>query len=385
MARRRAQRMNVLVSCGVFHPRKGGAESLFQDLAGVLSARGHQITVLTRLLDGTTASESIDGFRIVRLDWPVPYDRVPLRSGVVAGSPAALRRTHQLLSGGRIETVCVGLLDMSAMYLLALRPLVGFRLVTYLHGAEVRDLPRASRAFHWLVTRCLAASDAVVAVSTSLAEDAARAYPVVRDKMSVIPNGIDFARVAAAPAAARTRPYVLYVGRLAGEKNVGTILEAYARAAARIPGVDLVIAGDGPERAALTALARSLALGAKVDFLGEIERAEVFSLIKGATCVVLASDAESHPLIALEALAAGKVMIGPRVVGLADMIEHGKNGALYPRGDVGALADLLVRYAGDPAARADLEKTIARTDLGGYDIRVLADRHVRVWQRSAQR
>jgi hypothetical protein len=72
----------------------------------------------------------------------------------------------------------------------------------------------------------------------------------------------------------------------------------------------------------------------------------------------LASDAESHPLIALEALAAGKVLIGPRVVGLADMIDNGKNGVLYPRGDVGALADLLVRYAGDDAARTELERSV---------------------------
>jgi glycosyltransferase involved in cell wall biosynthesis len=257
---------------------------------------------------------------------------------------------------------------------------VSFRLVTYLHGAEVRDLPRASRAFRYVAGRCLAASDAVVAVSQSLADDAVRAYPVVRDKLAIIPNGIDVARLAATPAATPARPYVLYVGRLALEKNVALIVEAFARTAARIPDVDLVLAGDGPERAALEARVRDLALADRVRILGEVERARAFALMKGAACVVLASQAESHPLAAIEALAAGKVMIGPRVIGLADMIHDGVDGVLYPAGDADALAHAMVRYAAEPAARAQLERNVARTDLGRYDIRALADEHLRVWQ-----
>jgi len=68
-------------------------------------------------------------------------------------------------------------------------------------------------------------------------------------------------------------------------------------------------------------------------------------------------------------------------VGLADMIDNGRNGVLYPRGDVGVLADLLVRYAGDDAARTALERSVVDTGVGRCDIRALADEHVRVWQR----
>jgi glycosyltransferase involved in cell wall biosynthesis len=97
---------------------------------------------------------------------------------------------------------------------------------------------------------------------------------------------------------------------------------------------------------------------------------------------VLASETESHPIAAIEALAAGKVMIAPGVVGLAEMIEDGRTGVLYPPGDVDALAELVVRYAESTPTRAEIERRIADVDLGRYDIGVLADEHLRVWQSS---
>jgi glycosyltransferase involved in cell wall biosynthesis len=127
------------------------------------------------------------------------------------------------------------LLDMSAMYLLMLRPLVRFRLVTYLHGAKCATC-RAARARFTSSSRAVSprATPSLRSRRVSPRMPCTRT-PVVRDKIHVIPNGIDVERLAAAPAAVRARPYVLYVGRLAREKNVATILEAYARAAVARP------------------------------------------------------------------------------------------------------------------------------------------------------
>jgi glycosyltransferase involved in cell wall biosynthesis len=376
--------MNLLVSCGVFHPRQGGAESLFFDLAGALARRGHNVTVVTRRFDDTAPTETIaatDGagaFRIVRLRWPVPYERLRFDAHFLARSPQALWRALALLRSERIDTVCIGLLDMSAGYLLALRPLCRFRLVTYLHGAEIRDLPRQSRAFARLVASCLRASDAVVAVSQSLAERTASEYPETRGKLTVIPNGIDVPSFAAAPPLQRPRPYVLYVGRLAAEKNVALIVRAFARAAADIAGTDLVIAGTGPQHASIAALAASLGVADRVEMMGAVERARVFGLVKGALFLVLASDAESHPIVAVEAFAAGKAVIGPRVAGLTDIIDDGRNGALFEPGDEDALSALMVRYVRDADARAALERGVAHVDRARYDIATLAGEHLRV-------
>jgi glycosyltransferase involved in cell wall biosynthesis len=172
----------------------------------------------------------------------------------------------------------------------------------------------------------------------------------------------------------------LYLGRLAREKNVAVILKAFARAANAIPAVDLVIAGSGPEREALAALARTLELDGRLEFTGDVARNRAFELVKGASCLVLASDVESHPIVAIEAMAAGKIVIGPRLKGMTEIIEEGANGALYPRGDAGALAALLTRYAGDAGARSALEARVARADYGRYDIRALAGEHLRLWQ-----
>jgi glycosyltransferase involved in cell wall biosynthesis len=371
--------MNLLVCCGAFHPCTGGAESLFFDLAGVLAARGHDVTVLTRRLADSGGLEEIDGFRIVRLRWPVPYETLRINPALLLRSPQALYRTWSLVRSRRIATVCIGLLDMSAMYLLALHRVLRFRLVTYLHGGEIRDLPHESPAFRILVERCLTASDAVVAVSPSLADAAADAFPAMRDKLVIIPNGIDLDQIAAAPATRRQRPYILYLGRLARDKNVRLVLDAFARAAARIPEVDLVLAGTGPEHGPLMELAHALDLSAsRIEFLGAVDRVHAFGLAKGALFLVLASPAESHPLSVIEACIAGKAVVGPRVAGLEDMIEDGVNGALFPPGDAGAFAELMVAYAGDADLRTAIERRLGCMDWSHLDIRKLAHHHLRV-------
>jgi glycosyltransferase involved in cell wall biosynthesis len=287
--------------------------------------------------------------------------------------------TWNLLRSRRITTVCVGLLDMSAMYLLAVRPMLRFRLVTYLHGAEIRDLPRTSAAFGRLVDRCVRSSDAVVAVSRSLADEAMSGFPAVRDKLEIVPNGIDLGQVARAPARRRHRPYIVYVGRLAPDKNVGLIVEAFAKAAQRIPEVDLLLVGAGPDREELARLARSRGIASdRIDFVGAVERGEAFGLIKGALFVVLASHAESHPIVVLEAFGAGKAAIAPRVAGMQEMIEDGINGAFFPPGDAAAFAELMVRYATDHHARATIERNITRADWSRFDIHALAGVHERI-------
>ena len=138
----------------------------------------------------------------------------------------------------------------------------------------------------------------------------------------------------------------LYVGRLAAEKNVGLILEAYARARRVVPrGVmHLVLAGTGPLEPALRRAAPP-----DVTFFGYLDRNESLpDLYANCDAFAFASTTETLGLVVLEAMASGLPVIAPAAGGVADHLRDGENGIVCPAGDSRAMADAMVRLAGAP-------------------------------------
>ena len=372
-------RMNLMISAGVFHPHAGGAESLFRDLSRLFVQRGYGVVVITRRLEGAPEEEMLDGVRILRSDYGIPYERFMWTRGLLR-FPGVFAKLRRVMRTSHVETVCIGLLDMSVVYLLLLR--MGRarrpRLVTYLHGGEVRDLPNESRAFRWLLSATLRASDAVVVVSQALAMEARRYCPDLERKTTVVPNGVDLEAIDAAVPRRRERPYVLYAGRLARDKNAGDVIRAFGRAAPELPGVDLVLAGDGPEAGALRRLVADSSLGDRVEFLGRVDRPDVYANMKGALFTVLASAAEGHPIAVLESLAAGTPVVAAHAPGTSEAVEDGVTGALFPAGDLDAFAHLMRHYGTDEAARQVLVTNLGTWDRAPIDIRSLAGTHLSI-------
>lgn len=138
--------------------------------------------------------------------------------------------------------------------------------------------------------------------------------------------------------------YVLYLGRLAREKGVATLVEAMAG----LRDVNLKIAGEGPEQDALQGLARKLSLQ-RVEFMGYQSGQALVNLIRGASAIIVPSQwHENLPYSVLEAMAYGKPVIGARVGGIPELIEHGQTGFLFNAGDAGELAGMIRRLLDDP-------------------------------------
>lgn len=148
---------------------------------------------------------------------------------------------------------------------------------------------------------------------------------------------------------------IVAVSRLAHEKGVDLLLEAFAMARARMGAAELVIFGRGDQRQMLEAKAEALELGASVSFAGAVSN--VFEQLVAADIFVLPSRFEGFPNVMVEALAAGLPIIAARCPGgTADIL-----GAVperyaleFPPGDVGSLADALVRLANSPDLRRAL-------------------------------
>lgn len=149
--------------------------------------------------------------------------------------------------------------------------------------------------------------------------------------------------------------YFVYFGRLTKEKGVSTLL----RALSQIRSGRLIVAGDGPERRNLEELAHRLGLH-NVAFVGFRQGEALQRIVRNSLATVVPSEwYENSPFTIYESFALGKPVIASDIGGIPELVDHGQNGLLFPRGDVDALAERL-SYLTDHPARASEMGRLAR-------------------------
>jgi colanic acid/amylovoran biosynthesis glycosyltransferase len=153
---------------------------------------------------------------------------------------------------------------------------------------------------------------------------------------------------------------LLFVGRLAAVKGLQILLEVLAR----LEGVTLDIAGDGPDLPLLQEKVRALNISSRVKFLGYQSQQQVRKLLKQADLFVTSSFAEGVPVVLMEAMAAGVPVVATRIAGIPELVRDGHSGLLVAPGDVNEMANAVDRLLADPelrnrfaiAARRDIER-----------------------------
>jgi glycosyltransferase involved in cell wall biosynthesis len=133
-------------------------------------------------------------------------------------------------------------------------------------------------------------------------------------------------------AAQNSELHLLAVGRLHAVKDHAFLVRACAELNMRGVDVRCVIAGDGPERRQLELLIRNLGIEEKVALLGHIPHHLMDSLYGQANIVVLTSRSEGIPLVLMEAMARGKIVVAPNITGIPELVIDGKTGFLYESG-----------------------------------------------------
>lgn len=181
----------------------------------------------------------------------------------------------------------------------------------------------------------------------------------VTSPIEIVPNGVDFHYL--------TQPIVpiqraelgfgdeaillIYVGRLAPEKNLPFLLRAFGGIAQTFENLALLIVGDGPERDNLQDRIQHMRLTEKVHFTGMVPYAEIPRYLKAANVFVTASVTEVHPLTVIEAMAVGLPVVGIQSTGVGDLIQDDINGLLAQDEDLAAFTAKLARIVTDHAAR----------------------------------
>ena len=170
------------------------------------------------------------------------------------------------------------------------------------------------------------------------------------------------------------RPVVLTVARLVPQKGVQCLLEA----AARLPDVLFLVAGEGPDRAALEQKAIGDGVGQRVVFLGH--RRDVPQLLARCDVFVLPSLYEGLPVSVIEAMAAGKPVIATRVGGIEEAVKDRITGLLVPPADGTALAEALQCLLADRRlAQALGAQARVRADLE-FSAEIVASRTTHIYE-----
>ncbi|GJG87638.1 glycosyl transferase family 1 [Gemmatimonadetes bacterium T265] len=323
-------------------PLAGGAEIHLHEIFGRLAAAGHEVALLCGGWPGCRPTTTLDGIAVHR-------------AGTRYTFPFVARRYYARHLARFDYDVLVEDVNKVPLH----TPRWGARhtvaLVPHLFGGTVfREAPLPLAAAVWLVERPLARAYRGVpfeAISESTADDlAARGVP--RRDIRVIYPGIDARAYTPDPAGRAAEPLFAYLGRLKRYKGVELVIRAFARV--RDPRARLEIAGVGDYRPALARVVDSLALGARVRFLGRVSEAEKLALLRRAWALTFASPKEGWGITNLEAAACATPVVASDAPGLRESVRDGETGFLVPHGDVAALAERLDRFAASPALVATM-------------------------------
>lgn len=215
--------------------------------------------------------------------------------------------------------------------------------------------------------------DLVVAPSAGM-EKALRQLDV-KGHIAIVPNGVELTQFQRAKPLSRAEfgfkaddVLLIYAGRLAPEKNLPFLLQAFAGISEDIPNARLLVAGSGIRQfeEEIKAFAGELNLGGRALFTGRISYEELPRYLAMCDIFVTASVTEVHPLSVIEAQGTGLPIVGIRSVGVGDIVQDGVTGLLSAH-DLAAFTAKLMRLCLDPQLRAKMGGT-ARQESSVYDI-----------------
>ncbi len=362
--------MRVLLVCPYAWDVPGGVQVHIRQLARALEAKGHEVLVLAPARSTSTAPPPV---RIVGRTVGVPF------GGTVAPicfSRRSFRRIRRLVDVFEPDVVHVHEPMTPSTSMLATFAATAPVVATFHAFAERSRLMELAAPALRTVDRRIAAR---IAVSNAAAEFLGRAVP---GEVEIVPNGTDVERFAHASAPAEGLPEgrrILWANRLDPQKGFPVAVRAFARLAAELDDVQLVVAGDGRDRGALELL--SDRDRRRVVMLGAVPNDDLPQFHAAADVFIApAVGQESFGVVLIEAMAAGVPVVASDIPGYREVVRDGIDGLLVPPRDPNALAAAVRRVLDEPALASALARA-GRERAGAYSWDVVAPRIEAIYQR----
>jgi len=299
-------------------------------------AERHQITLITGRYPGARSEERKEGMRFVRVG---PAQKEASQGGYARSRLAYCRRAVAALQA---EEYDLWVHEFSAFApLWAPWPVRRRGLLLFQHFVGRHALKKNPMigGFAWAAEIwTLRAYQRIVAVSPSVQARIRKAVGGRAVQIDCVYNGVDARFFALEPEEA---PYILYFGRAdLHAKGIDVLLDAFARIAPDYPELALKMAGRGSphQLARVDRLVQRHHLAARVEAVGEVDEVGQEELLRRALFVCMPSRYEGWGMVAVEAAAAGKAVLGTRISGLKDAVRHGETGLLVEAGREEALA-----------------------------------------------
>ncbi len=370
-----------------FHPLLGGAQAHSLRLSRYLQSQGVDVEVITRHYPGLPYDEEIEGVPVHRM--PI-YNRSKIGASLSFTANALIRLSRErnryqvIHSHEMLSPMTVGLFGQA---------LTGAKLVVNPHsGGYLGDVYKLQRKRKITGGMRLAwarrGGDAFISISKQIHNEL-RSVGIPEERIFHIPCAIEtghYHPVAEAQRLALRSKLGLpggllacYTGRLAEEKGLDVLLQAWAQVSTQFDDAHLLIVGDGSLRSQLEALAQQLKLNGSVRFTGTV--ADTAPYLQASDLYVQPSFREGLPLAMLEAMSCELAVLATNVGGISDLMVDHHNGLLAPSHD----ADQLAEGLREVASRPDLRRTLgeqARRDVSGYcDLQKIGEAHLELYHR----
>jgi glycosyltransferase involved in cell wall biosynthesis len=352
--------VRVLIVSGIWPPDVGGPASHAPEAAGFLADRGHAVEVVTTADREPRPQE----YPVRWIDRAIPIGLRHLRTMEVIRRCAAL--SDVIYTTGMFGRSAAGSVLAGTPFVVKLTADPAYersrRRGFFAGGLE--EFQRGGGGHRsWVLRRARDAAfgrAAHVFCPSDYLRRLATGWGLSPERVSVLPNPTPALPALSEEGELRKElglngATLAFAGRLTRQKALEVALEALTR----VDGVSLVLAGEGDQQRALERRAAELGLGSRVRFLGPLPREQVLELLRAADALVLSSAWENFPHTVVEALAVGTPVLSTTAGGVAEVVEHERNGLLVEPGDPDALAAAVRRFFADPELRQRLREQAA--------------------------
>ncbi len=316
----------------------GGLAEHVSELATALSHRDHEVHVFTRIGDGQTGYDCVDGVHYHRCPYEPHSDFLIDNQRMCNSFVWHLAETESFLSAP--FDIIHGHDWLAVKALVQLKNRHGRPVVMTVHSTEFgrcgnqlfEGQSRRIREIEWEGGFI---AERLICVSGALRKEVQHLYGVPGDKIHVVYNGVDVQRFDARVdtrsarrqyAVGMDHPLVLFAGRLTLQKGPDLLIEALPDVLTRHPQAKFVFAGDGDLRDSLERRAAVLGVAPATRFVGHRTGRELVTLFKSADLVCVPSRNEPFGIVILEAWSARKPVVATRNGGPAEFVDHEDNG-----------------------------------------------------------
>lgn len=361
--------MRIGMVCPYSFDVPGGVQSHVLQLAEVMRARGHEVSVLAPASPNVSLPDYVvSAGRAI----PIPYNGSVAR---LQFSPAVHGRVRKWLTQGEFDVLHLHEPNAPSLSMWALRVAEGPIVATF-HTSTTKSLTLSVfqgvlRPWHEKIVGRIAVSDVARRWQMeALGSDAVE-----------IPNGVDVDSLAhAAPLDGYPRPgkTVLFLGRYdEPRKGISVLLDALPRVVERFSDVQLLIVGHGDEDELREQAGELMRY---IRFLGLVDDAGKAAAMRSADVYCAPNTGgESFGVVLVEAMAAGTPVVASDLDAFRRVLRHGELGGLVPVGDAGALADALIEVLDDDGMRQRYVAAASEA-VRRYDWSVVASQIMRVYE-----